>query len=200
MKKMLLATLLATLAGLSQAVTLTWTADSILLRGAPSGEWTGAAILSGAADSDLWVTTNLGTVSWGSLTTQTVTDLTSNNSTGLVKAVMRKNIGTGTAGNAYTNVSFDITLDSALDAGDYTLVIFAPGRYNSSRNNGSADAFNYTTFTVEDGWADISIAMGDLDLNTDLADRSVASTTVPEPTVLALLALGVAGVALRRRA
>lgn len=196
MKKMLLATLLATLAGLSQAVTLTWTADSILLRGTPSGEWTGAAILSGAADSDSWVTTNLGTVSWGGLSqTQTVANLTSTNSTGLVKAVMRKNIGTGTNGNAYTNVSFDITLDSALDAGDYTLVIFAPGRYN-----GNDDAFNYTTFTVKEGWENISIAMGDLDLNTALQDRSVTSTTVPEPTVLALLALGVAGVALRRRA
>ena len=77
--------------------------------------------------------------------------------------------------------------------GTYFLVLF-----------GDADKYAYATINVADSATQAAFGMGvegpSSEAGTPLTGLSFSGTLVPEPTVLALLALGVAGVALRRKA
>lgn len=97
--------------------------------------------------------------------------------------------GTGAEGSA---VSYAELADTATksDTGTYFVVLFSDdGKYAIAK----ADAA-----TVKDSaWSDVS---GTGDYNWVPPTLEFKGTLVPEPTVLALLALGVAGLALRRKA
>ena len=208
MKKMLLATLLATLAGLSQAVTINWRADEINFCSGTSTTMVVLVVKGTKAEA-------LATVSnW-------------------YFAVSSSNIGdikvgsvSGTSANADDNLRTTMVFSNNGSSWGSKHSLSATGTaaqgsttFNSNgtdwQNAGSPDPVSLVFFdlgpTTADGYnaaggvhKDMVYAYQIDNVATTLTGASVAINVgkvnlVPEPTVLALLAMGVAGLALRRR-
>ena len=91
------------------------------------------------------------------------------------------------------NESLYVATTGKKATGTYVLVLF----------NETQDAYAYTVIAATEAanaWVDSVGGAGGDPAVTPLTGLSFSGTLVPEPTVLALLALGVAGVALRRKA
>lgn len=173
MKKFILAAVCVAVAAVSQAVQLTWQA--------PTGQtWTssvaaGALIYSESGSASL---AQIAEFAKGGASLEGYTDVTS--TTVDSKWTIENGVDNAVASSQ----------DAPASTGNYYLVLF----------NSDKSAYAIATIVAGDeatqkAWT--SVGPGE---NPIAISPSFSGTLVPEPTVLALLALGVAGVALKRRA
>ncbi|MGN0890583.1 MAG: PEP-CTERM sorting domain-containing protein [Candidatus Spyradenecus sp.] len=217
MKKMLLATLLATLAGLSQAMTVSWNSSSGTFNGFSLSD--GTAVVADGSKGNFVLTmsiacsTYLANTDYVKLATPDGQGggLTLAFSTSTAKLTVGASDGTSqtlTSGGDFSSsrvqnmtLAFIFSNYNA-DAGTYTVQLGAPTAWDSNKAQ-VIDGY-YATATannVKVGTDPISWTTLTLDTNAAVSSMTLSGEgVVPEPTVLALLALGVAGVALRRRA
>lgn len=199
MKKIALFALLALFVSVAQAVTINWTATLKDGNGDTAGV-SGMAILASHVDttkhSMLW-----HILSWTSYNENT--DYSANTGNGYVLLEQVKMNGSSVYANPtldngvfYHTTSFNMT---DITDGKLALVFF--NKYhqgatvlNVTLENLTADA----VYDIDAGELVYQIKTGIN--NPNVAVKSLTASAVPEPTALALLALGVAGLALRRRA
>ena len=215
MKKLLLFALAALAVSVSQAVTLTWNANLNLGATVTNGS-VAVLIVKGNASEALSVVKNWKiATSYGNIGDLKVrnADGTSGGSVSKPKQYVFSNNGTSTwGGTSIGNVNngansgsltFDSTaFENASSPATLSLVFFnMTGIASNEANNGAALGFYNNDVNAVAAVEFASSIL--LDSNGGYQNATVNAGSVnivPEPTVLALLALGVAGVALRRRA
>ncbi len=210
MKKMLVFAAMAMMTALASAVTINWTATiSPKDSDNPSfGSWCGIAVIKGHVD-----TSAIGTTVYNKLLTWAETGSNSSYSA-VTDYTLLASLPVNANGSVYDQVqgtavtngisyagalnlvqSSDIVLDGDTSVGKFAIVAF--NKYN---NNGTYSVVN-VTITNWNKLAVDEIDIGDVgELNVSkTGDSHSYSTPLPEPTALALLALGVAGLALKRK-
>lgn len=178
MKKLLLALVITSVAAVSQAVVLNWTHASTdtwvtgVTGGALVWSETGTDVAAALAAAQAGVTT--GDYLYAS-DTSAASNLWKPNSSGNARAVLSEEALTG--------------IDD-LASGTYFIVLFGDAGKSAVAQIAAADTANAWLESVGASTAGY----------TPVSGLTFTGTLVPEPTVLALLALGVAGLALRRKA
>lgn len=177
MKKLLIALTVASLAALSQAVTLTWSYGA----------------------TDTWSTSVTTGVLVYAASEMTIDAALTAARTGTDAVVSKSDAGFWTmeADNIADQYNWAV-LEDGVDAqenGTYFIVLFGEG---GAATGNYAIASLDATKIAETAWSQ-SVAPNPA-LTTPVSGLTFTGTLVPEPTVLALLALGVAGLALRRKA
>lgn len=201
MKKALTLLLAAALSGLASAVTLNWS-DGYKAGSTASANWGTQTKLEVTIVFDA---TGLGTsagarqdffsVCFGGSMDNTYNSLVVRRRAGQTTSI--RLVENGQSGNNGQNYS---TADTAFTIGENTLTLIfdkTGGKASYILKGGTETSIGTQTLTyADDGTINFVV-------NSDIASlgsiTSVEAKLVPEPTVLALLAIGVAGVALRRK-
>lgn len=183
MKKILVATLVLSMAMLTQGATLKWSANNI--------KYEGAAVSGGIAY--LLATAQAGNVNYSLYTAETLKSEILSNSFDGSKAVASK--ATGTAGQiSYSGIG-NFNEGDSLSA---IFVVFDGATIETSTKfmiSGGPLTANWSSATGEQG-----VAFGNMSTGANVsADGWVSMGSVPEPTTIALLALGLAAVGLKRK-
>lgn len=199
MKRIALFALLALFVSVAQAVTINWTAILKDGNGDTAGV-SGMAILASHVDTTkhpkLWQI-----LSWTSSNANT--DYSANTGNGYVLLEQVKMNGSSVYANPTLDngVFYHTTTFNMTDITDGKLALVFFNKYhegatvlNVTLENLTADA----VYDIDAGELVYQIKTGNS--NPNVAVKSLTASAVPEPTALALLALGVAGLALRRRA
>lgn len=200
MKKIALFALLTLFVSVAQAVTINWTATLKDGNGDIAGV-SGMAILASHVDTtkhpNLWQF-----LSWTSSNANT--DYSANTGNGYVLLEQVKMNGSSVYANPTLDngVFYHTTTFNMTDITDGKLALVFFNKYhqgatvlNVTLENLTADA----VYDIDVGELVYQIGLGNNAIPSE-AVKSLTVSAVPEPTVLALLALGVAGLALRRRA
>ena len=189
MKKGILFALAALCVSAVQAVTINWTVENPTYYGDSGDQWVGAVLISGAvtdfSPTALGITYNTG----NKTITSTHTDFLG----GSLQEV-KANVA-----SAKTPINNSITVDSLAGITDLTIIFVAPYQFADQKQS---NAYSYYTFT-EGQLAQLDLTADTINIGLDsinLKNTQPTQAVVPEPTALALLALGVAGLALRRKA
>ena len=203
MKKALLTLAFAAMAGIASAVSYTWTKD-------------GAMPTLDLGTSSFKVVIDFQLSSWPDSTTQlfTLTTTGTNSTFGFAVAGgtstqggMTRNgssladKGDFTSGRTVNNkVSLEILFTRNDNTNYYTITMSKPDF--GSGGKGTAVTVSGINMAGKDSAPNASstIIWNGIEYASIVSSFSATVTTVPEPTVLALLAVGVAGLALRRRA
>lgn len=196
--------------GMASAVTVSWKVGTTAFLGPSSGEWVATAVFAGAVTDFSAVEVVEGSyqlVNGGSVeVTVSATDA-SNNVRQIASDMHTYNNESDAAVNSVQG-AVTITSDKvdALKSAGSLTIVFASPYYQSVSNSGYMSCA-VVDLTGWDGVSDIALTFGEIDLRSDTgangfnagAEGNMA-VALPEPTALALLVLGVAGMALRRRA
>ena len=199
MKKIALFALLALFVSVAQAVTINWTATLKDGNGDTAGV-SGMAILASHVDTTkhpkLWQI-----LSWTSSNANT--DYSANTGNGYVLLEQVKMNGSSVYANPTLDngVFYRTTTFNMTDITDGKLALVFFNKYHEGATVLNVTLENLTADAVYDiDVGELVYQIKDGINNPNVAVKSLTASAVPEPTALALLALGVAGLALRRRA
>ena len=198
MKKALIAAFVAVMAFAVQAVNVTWTAHAVVGNAnyLPTETWASVALVAGFPNIAEPGKTKHG------FTSNADGVLTAPSGATILGAEAKRSVAIG---DENVTGKFSVTMDNVTAGDTLTFVYFGPDVTPANDKTKIGMAIFYYNFTVTDNMIKYGLTVdieelklaGSWDFGLWMASE-VTVAALPEPTVLALLALGIAGLALKR--